>query len=97
MEFAFDISTLRYLAIISVGIYFIYEYFDGKVVKDEREELVRLKTYEFTQKLTIGMLTVVTLFIVFVPEIPAVVPVLALVFPFLYGEIFGKIYFRRKL
>lgn len=91
-----DLSIARYITIISVAIYFIYEHFDSKAVKDEREELIRLKTFELMQKLTMATLTLIAIALIFYPQIAAIYPVMALVLSCMYGEIFGKIYFRKK-
>lgn len=91
-----SIHWLRYLTLFSVVLYFIFDYLDGKVVKDEREELIRLKTYELMQKLTMWSLTFIAITFTIVPEMPAVLPVMVLIFASMYGEIGGKLYFRRK-
>jgi len=89
-------GQIRYLAVISVVIYFVFEYFDKKTLKDEREELIRLKTFELMQKLNLWALTAMAGVFFFYPEISAIFPLMALVLTSLYGEIFGKIYFRKK-
>jgi hypothetical protein len=91
-----NLENLRYLTLISVIIYFIFEFLDRKTVKDEREELIRLKTYELMQKLTMWSLTALALSFVFFPEMPAMLPVMILIFASMYGEIAGKLYFRWK-
>jgi hypothetical protein len=91
-----DLLLARYLVLGSVAIYFIFEYFDGRVMKDEREELIRLKTFELMQRLTAWTLIAIAIILVFLPAIPAIYPVMALVLSAMYGEIFGKLYFRKK-
>ena len=51
----------RYLVLVSVLIYFAFDYFDAKRIRDEREELIRLKTYALLQKLTMLTITAVAL------------------------------------
>jgi hypothetical protein len=90
------LDKIRYLAFASVIFYFLFEHFDKKIVKDEREELIRLKTFELMHKLNLWSLTAIVVLIFFYPTMPAILPVMILVFTSLYGEIFGKLYYRRK-
>lgn len=92
-----SILIFRYICLISVLIYFLFEFFDRKTVKDEREELVRLKTFELMQKLTMGSLTGIALLFVWDPQMPAIFPIIVLVVASMYGEIVGKLYFRKRL
>ncbi len=87
---------IRYLSLISVVIYFCFDYFDGKRLKDEREEFIRLKTYELISKVSITSLTLFSLALIPYPEIPGSLAVLVFVFSFMYAEIFGKLYLRSK-
>jgi hypothetical protein len=90
------LNQLRSLALISVLIYFAFEYLDKNRIKDEREELIRLKTFELMQKLNIWALTVLALWFFWDPEISAIIPLMALVLTNLYGEIMGKIFYGKK-
>jgi hypothetical protein len=90
------LNQIRYLALISVVIYFIFEHFDKKTLKDEREELIRLKTFELMQKLNLWALTAMACLFFWDPGMSAIFPLMALVLTSLYGEIFGKLYYRRK-
>lgn len=92
----FDFDFLRPVLFASVILYFIFEYFDNKQIKDEREELIRLKTYELVHKVTTATLTLFALLYFFFPWMNAIYPMLAVVLAFLYTEIAGKIYFRKK-
>jgi hypothetical protein len=91
-----NIELIRYLAFISVIIYFCFDYFDSKRIKDEREELIKLKTFEFSQKVALAALTLLSASLMFFPALPGYVAILIFVFAFMYAEIFGKLYFRRK-
>ena len=91
-----NFDLLRLVLIVTVVIYFIHDYFQAKQIKDEREELIRLKTYELVHKTTTSTLCVLALVYFFFPAMPALYPVLAVVLSFLYTEIIGKVYFRRK-
>lgn len=89
-------SLIRYIAIVSVAIYFIFNYFDEKNIKDEREELIRLKTYEFMHRLVMTAITIIAAGFIFYPEMHAIYPVMLIVVCAMYGEIFGKWFYRRK-
>ncbi len=91
-----ELTLARYIVIGTIIIYFIFNYFDEKAIKDEREELIRLKTFELMQKLTMAVLVVIAMLLIFLPSMAAIYPVLAVVASCMYGEIFGKIYYRRK-
>ncbi len=91
---SFDL--LRSLLLFTLVVYFIYDYFETKQIKDEREELIRLKTFELVHKTTTSTLCVMAVLYFFFPWIPALYPILAVILSFLYTEILGKIYFRRK-
>lgn len=91
-----NIEWLHSSILASVFIYFIFGWMDRQVVKDEREELIQLKTYELMQKLTMWSLTALAFSFVFYPTMPAVIPVMILIFASMYGEIFGKLYYRKK-
>lgn len=86
----------RYLVILTIAVYFVFQYFDSKQIKDEREEFIRLKTFELIQMLTMWMLVAISLGLIFFPDVSAFYPVLCLVGTCLYGEIFGKLYYRKK-
>ena len=91
-----NFNYLRLALLITVAIYFIFEHFDEKEIKDEREELIRLKTFELVHKITTAALCLIALTYFFMPWMDALYPMLALVISFLYTEIFGKVYVRRK-
>ncbi|MGE0634121.1 MAG: hypothetical protein AB7O96_17025 [Pseudobdellovibrionaceae bacterium] len=92
-----DFSGARFIVIVTVAIYFIFDHFEGKQIQDERENLIRLKTFELMQKLTLWVLSACAVFLIFNPDVPAIYPVMALVASCMYGEIFGRIYYRKKL
>jgi hypothetical protein len=89
-------NVLKFALLFTIIIYFIFEYFDERQIKDEREELIRLKTFELVHKVTTSTLCLLAILYFFVPWMPALYPLLAIVFSFLYTEIIGKLYFRKK-
>ena len=91
-----NVEIIRYLAFLSVLIYFCFEYFDNKRIKDEREEFIKLKTFELSQKVSLAALTVMSALLMFYPTLPGYAAILVFVFSFMYAEIFGKLYFRKK-
>ena len=91
-----DLDVIRYFAFVSVVIYFSFDHFDGKRIKDEREEFIKLKTFELIQKVALAALTLLSALLMFYPAMPGYVAIIIFVFSFMYAEIVGKIYFRRK-
>ncbi len=92
-----DLFLIRSIAIASVVIYLIFDFVDGKRVKDEREELIQLKSLELAHKATLATLTAAALFYLFFPWVNSFYIILALILAALYTEILGKIFYRRKL
>ncbi len=91
-----NFNLLRLIILLTVIIYYVFEYFDEKQIADEREKLIQLKTYELVHKVTTAALLLVAVTYVLIPTMNALIPVLVLVFAFLYTEIIGKIYYRKK-
>ena len=92
-----DLLSIRTLAFISVMIYFAFDYWDSRHVKDEREELIRLKSLELAHKATLGILSLVTFVFLFYPWLSALYIILPIILAALYTEMAGKIYYRNKL
>lgn len=88
---------IRFLALLSLAIYFLVDYLDGRRVPDEREELIRLKSLELAHKASLAALSALAFIYIFHPSLDAQVVILALVAATLYTEIAGKLYFRAKL
>lgn len=95
MDFYFSWQNL--FVLLSIVIYFIYDYFDGKQVKDEREELIKLKTFALVQKVNMTALFLLSLVYFFVPFISGVIIIVVLILSSLYSEILAKIYYRKSL
>ncbi len=89
-------ELIQYFILVSVLVYFIFDYVDSKRVKGEREEFLKLKTFEFVQKVTLFTVTVLSVSYLLYPGMPAFVPIILIVICSMYSEIFGKIYFRQK-
>lgn len=91
-----DFSIIQFFIIASVAVYFVFDYFDQKKIKDEREEFIKLKTSEFVQRATLAAVTVIALAYTLAPQMPAFVPIIVIVICSMYSEIVGKIYYRQK-
>lgn len=91
-----EFQYIKYFIFASVVIYFIYDYFDQKKIKDEREEFLKLKTFEFVQKVTLFCVTLLAVSYFLYSDMPAYVPIMVIVICSMYAEIFGKMYLRRK-
>jgi cbb3-type cytochrome oxidase subunit 3 len=87
---------LRLLLILTVIIYFVFDHFDQRRVKDEREEMIRLKTFELVHKCTTFTLCFLSVLYFLFPSMPVLYPLFAVTLSFLYAEIIGRFYFRRK-
>ena len=94
MQISFD--NIKYFILFSIVVYFIYDYLDVKKIKDEREEFLKLKTFEFVQKITLISITLLSVAYFFFPAMPAYVPIILIVVCSMYSEILVKAYFRRK-
>jgi hypothetical protein len=89
-------AFIQYFIFASVLVYFVWEHFDQKKLKDEREEFIRLKTYELTHKVTLYTVLFLAFGYVLYPPMPVFVALVMIVLGSLYSEILGKFYFRRK-
>lgn len=88
---------LRWLALLSLAIYFLVDFLDGRRVKDEREELIQLKAFEFAHKASMGTLTILACLYIRYPWFDAQIVILALITSALYGEIAAKAFYRWKI
>ena len=95
MSYALFENT-KYFIFASVLIYFIFDYIDQKKIKDEREEFLKLKTFEFVQKVSLFSMTILSVAYLLYPAMPAFVPLIVLVITTMYTEIFAKLYLRKK-
>jgi len=84
------------ILIFSLIMYFVFDYFEKKRVKDEREELIRLKTYEFVQKANILALLLLSVAYFFTLSISGVFIIFVLILSSLYTEIAARFYYRKK-
>lgn len=91
-----EFQYIKYFIFASVVIYFIFEYIDDKKMKDEREEFLKLKTFEFVQRVTLTSVSLLAVAYFLYPEMPAFVPIIVIVLCSMYAEIFGKLWLRRK-
>ena len=88
---------MTWFALLSLALYFIADFFDGRRVRDEREEMIGLRSLEFAHKASMVVLTGLSLAYFLRPGFDAQFVILALIASALYGEIFAKFYYRWKL
>jgi hypothetical protein len=88
---------LRGIALLTLAIYFLFDYLDGRRVRDEREELIRLKALEFAHKANMGVLTVLAFLYASHSRVNAQLVILSLIASALYGEIAAKVFYRWRL
>ena len=91
-----EVNIIQIFIVVSLAFYWIFDFFDNRQVKDERYELIRLKTIEFVQKLTLLVLSLVSVVFLIFPQMPAIVPIMAFIGCSLYGEVVGKLFYRRR-
>ncbi|MBF0206624.1 MAG: hypothetical protein HQK53_07020 [Oligoflexia bacterium] len=84
------------IILISIIVYFIYDYFEGKQIKDEREEWIKLKTFEFVQKANTFTLLLLSIAYFFIPYINGIIIIMILIISSLYTEIAAKLFYKRK-
>jgi hypothetical protein len=78
----------------SVLLYGFFDFFDKQRVQDEREEWLRLKTANLLQKLNLISITLLSIYLYIEPEFSAYACIQVFILSSLYGEIFGKLYYR---
>ncbi|MGZ3692363.1 MAG: hypothetical protein ACXVAX_12725 [Pseudobdellovibrio sp.] len=91
-----DFQYIQYFIFASVVLYFVFDFFDSKKVKDEREEFIKLKANELVQKATLFTIALLSIAYMLYPGMPAYIPLICIILCNLYSEIVGKIYFRNK-
>ena len=92
-----NLLSIRSIAFVSVVFYLIFDYLDGKRVKDEREELIQLKSLKFAHQATIITLAPLSLCYWLFPWVSSIYIIFAVILAALYTEIWGKLYYRSKL
>ena len=91
------IEYIRPLLLVSVVIYFIFDFLEGRRLRDEREELIRLKSLELSHKASMATVTALAFLYFCKPEMSALTPIVAFVIAALYFEMLGKVYYRWRL
>ena len=92
-----ELFSLQTLAFVSIALYLGFDFWDGKRVKDEREELIQLKSLELAHKVTIGTLSLLVIIHLFFAWLNVIYVIQAIILAALYTEVIGKIYYRNKL
>ncbi len=90
-------SWTNIIIFLSVIIYFLYDHFEGKHVKDEREEFIKLKTFEFVQRANTFSLLILSVAYFFTAYINGLLVIFILILSSLYTEIAAKFYYRKKI
>jgi len=93
----FNLTWMNGFLLASMVIYFVFDFIDKRNIKDEREELIRLKSFEVVQKITILSLLVLSFACLFFPLLDGRLVILIIIMANLYSEIIAKIYLRNKL
>lgn len=90
-------EVLKWMTFAGVGFSLIFDYFDSRRLRDERENLIRLKAFELTHKILQAVLLLLAISLLVWGEPTAPAAVVLVVMAALYGEIFSKWWFRRQL
>lgn len=86
------------IILITLGLaYLTYMYFfDCRQINDERREMIRLRALRLTQKLSLGVLIIITFTNCFVKDIPNIYILGTLLVSHILFEVGFKYYFERK-
>ena len=88
---------LRYAALASLALFFLFDFIDARRVEDEREKLIQVKALELAHKITMACLTVLAATYAYHPGLDAQYVILALIAAALYGEVLAKIWYRSRI
>ena len=92
------VEALRWFTFILLPVYFTFDLFDRKQVKDEREELIHLRTMELVHKMTVVIATLLALIYFFWwRDMNAIVPLSLFALATMGVEMVGKLFYRWKL
>jgi len=90
--------TLKIILIILGLAYLVYLYiFDCRQIDDERREMIRLKSLRITQKLSLGVLIILTFTNCFIKDIPNINIFAILIISNIGLEIITKSYFNKTI
>lgn len=90
--------TLKILLISSGLLYLTYLYFfDCRTINDERRELIRLKSLRLTQKISLGIMVIITFVNCFYKDMSNLLILSILILSHIVLEISLKIYFEKKI
>lgn len=94
MKLNFTIYNVLILA--SIIIYFIFDFLEKRKIHDEREELIKLKTFELVQKTVTFSILGLSIVNFLYNELTAAIVIVVIILASLYTEIIGKLYFRKR-
>lgn len=86
------------LAVVYIAIFFdiIYKFFDKKRIKDERENLIHLKSLEFMQRVSSAVLAAFAILYIFYPKVNAIYAIIGLSICAIFSYPIGKAFFRNS-
>ena len=90
-------SYLHIFVLFSTVFYIAFDLFERKRIKDEREELIHLKTLELSHKITVALLAVFAAIYWRYPDFEGRWVLISVVLSLLYTEVLGKFYFRKTM
>lgn len=92
--------TLKWMQIciiICTAIYLVIEFLNRNEIKDERYQMIELKTQALVSKLTAAALVLISLVYIFYPDTEGLYLLFFLAMTFLSTEILAKQYYKQKL
>ena len=92
-----ELFLYRSAVALSLLVYFLFDQFERRRLRDEREILIHLKSLELVQKVTLVAISGLAAIYLVWPGMNALIPILSVVLASMYTEIVGKIWFRNRL
>ncbi len=91
------LNWMQICIIICTAIYLVIEFLNRNEIKDERYQMIELKTQALVSKLTAAALVLISLVYIFYPDTEGLYLLFFLAMTFLSTEILAKQYYKQKL
>ncbi|GEM_PF-3530004 len=91
------LNWMQICIITCTAIYLAIEFLNRNEVKDERHQMIELKTQALVSKLTAAALVLISLVYIFYPDTEGIYLLFFLAMTFLSTEILARQYYKQKL
>ncbi len=91
------LNGMQIAIIVCTALYLVMEFLNRKEIKDERYQLIELKTQALVSRLTSGVLVLISLLYIIAPDTEGLHLLFLLSMTFLLSEILGRLYYKQKL